>query len=253
MCRHAFLWLAACVLALFSTLSYAGSLRVGPTLVRLDSRHRVVALRVTNNNTVATPIEVQVMKWRQENNDDDYAATSELIVTPPIFELAPGETQIVRVGLRTAKSELLASAVEGSFRVFVSELPIEHNKLEPRTQMVLRVGIPVFVQAVSDEQAELRWQLTPVSENDWRLEVRNSGTTHVHILSVGISSRSVKLATDLNGLYVLPGARRAWTVRVNTQEPLEKVDLHIVTKDRTLEASLSPTSTPGNTLLVSRE
>ena len=58
--------------------------------------------------------------WVQsEDGTDEYESTSDVIAVPPIFSIAPGETQIIRVGLVGG----LSPDRELAHRLFLTELP----------------------------------------------------------------------------------------------------------------------------------
>src|SRR5262249_49070533 len=89
----------ALVVSCIVCVANAGSLRVGPTMVVLDAKPPVAPGRVPKNNEMAMPYETTVLRWAQRDNDDVYEPENDVIATPPIFELKPGETQILRVGM----------------------------------------------------------------------------------------------------------------------------------------------------------
>lgn len=205
----------------------AGSLRVSPTSVVLDTKHPVAVLTVRNNNTVATAIEVQAAQWRQELNDDVYATTSDLIATPPIFELQPGASQIVRVGLRDARA---ADLRQRAFRVFVSEVP--GQSADGSLQVLMRVALPVFVSAAT-ARPQLHWAARKDSADRSSIVVRNSGDAHAQVLSPEIADRGGQLAANLPSLYVLPGATREWKIQAPAHAPFT---LRTIVRDPSGEA-----------------
>src|SRR5437868_14203290 len=91
--------IAACCVLLPLT-SLGGSLRVGPTRIDLSARHPVAALEVQNTADAPTLAQLDVFAWTQAGIGDSLAPTTDLIATPLVLNLAPGETRIVRVGLR---------------------------------------------------------------------------------------------------------------------------------------------------------
>jgi fimbrial chaperone protein len=215
----------ALVLLTWAGAAHAGSLRVGPTLIVLDREHPVSVVRITNNNAITTAIDVRASAWQQANNEDAYSETQELIVTPPVFDLAPGETQTVRIGLNPLANRG-GEVFERSFRVFVAELP-DPRRSAATMQMLMRVGIPVFV-AGHDAAANLAWQMTQSEAGIWRLEATNRGSAHTRVLDVDLKSAGVAIAADLKGGYVLPGATRSWTLPVDAPIPEHaELNLHV--------------------------
>src|SRR5689334_4871472 len=97
----------------------AGSLRVGPTRLELSARHPVAVLEVQNTGDQATLAQLDAFLWTQAGTVDLLESTAELITTPLVINLAPGETRQVRIGLREPNRAM----VEHSYRVFVREVP----------------------------------------------------------------------------------------------------------------------------------
>lgn len=217
-------WLALAALLAFAGAASAGSLRVGPTLVVLDPAHPVAVVRVTNNNAATTSIDVRAVDWRQADNQDVYTETQQLIVTPPVFDLAPGETQTVRVGLNPLAGATAAAQVERSFRVYVSELP-DQRPNAARTQMLMRVGVPVFIPT-TDARADLTWKLTRTN-GAWKLEATNNGAAHARVTRMELNIGEAAVANEITGAYILPGTTRSWTVPAAGLAYLAEADLHV--------------------------
>jgi fimbrial chaperone protein len=201
------LWAIVLTTVAWAGTTHAGSLRVGPTLIALDAEHPVAVVRVTNNNAVTTAIDVRANAWQQSANQDAYSDTQQLIVTPPVFDLKAGETQTVRIGL-SPSAKLGSQQAERAFRVFVAELP-DQQHAPTQTQMLMRVGIPVFV---GDATAlpEVTWQLTQPAAGTWRLEATNRGSAHARLVRVELQAAGAPATDELKGAYILPGATRTW-------------------------------------------
>src|SRR5690348_12189977 len=75
----------------------AGSISLSPIRVDLGPGQRSVALTVRNDGAHATLVQAQLVAWSQAGDDDVLEATADLIVSPPIFTIAPGTEQIVRI------------------------------------------------------------------------------------------------------------------------------------------------------------
>lgn len=215
----------ALALLAFASASHAGSLRVGPTLIVLDAEHPVAVVRITNNNAATTSIDVRANAWQQVGNDDAYSETQHLIVTPPIFDLAAGETQTVRIGLNPSVARD-AEVLERSFRVFVSELP-DQRPNAAATQMLMRVGIPVFVSK-QDLQPSLAWRLTQTDSGTWRLQATNHGSAHARVVRMDLKAAGAAITDDFKSAYILPGATHSWPIRAEVAiAKLNDVNLHV--------------------------
>jgi fimbrial chaperone protein len=226
------------LLLIFAQPADAGSLRVGPTIVTLDAKHPVATLRVTNNNPSTTAIEVRALAWRQDDNQDIYEPSDQLIVTPPIFELAPGDTQIIRAGLRDRASA--GAAQERAFRVFIAELPAQTTQGGSRIQTLMRVGVPIFVRAGAQVgESALEWRLHRQDEDHWSVLVSNTGSAHAHIIRALLEQDDAPVTPELSGLYVLAGSKRLWSVAASLKSP-ETIRLQVMTRDGTRYVTLNP-------------
>jgi fimbrial chaperone protein len=231
-------WLAACLacaLLLLNTTAHAGSVRVGPTLINLSAAHPVAAVQVTNNNDVTTAYETQLVLWEQDNNNDVYTPVSNVIATPPIFELAPGATQVLRVGLLNDAPE----AAEQALRLYVAEVPVPSSADDSRLKMAMRVGIPVFIRPAFPAPAKLAWNLVGTPDG-YLLQVNNTGRSHVKLLDLQLYDHGTRLAANLPSRYVLPGATRQWAVSSGVVPATARsLELQVTTQDSTERATLA--------------
>src|SRR6202165_3538316 len=98
--RQAFFVLGACLLTPFSVM--AGSLSVTPIRIELSSAQRSVALTVRNEGNQPTVVQAQLVAWSQADNDDRLEPTTDVLASPPIFTVAAGTSQVLRIALRTS-------------------------------------------------------------------------------------------------------------------------------------------------------
>lgn len=193
---------------LVATEAPAAGFSVSPTRLELTPDNRVVALTLTNSRNREASIQLEIKHWSQQYGEDIYESTDELLATPPIFTLAAGEQQIVRVGLRRPPDP----ETELSYRLFLQELPPPTPEGFQGLQMVLRMGVPVFVSpAGAEPRHDLNWQAERIDDNQLRLQVENRGNGHAQVTGLGLDSGESRLAPG-GMLYVLPGATRHWVL-----------------------------------------
>jgi fimbrial chaperone protein len=201
---------AALCFALLPLTVLGGSLRVGPTRIDLSAKRPVAALEVQNTADTPTLAQLDVFAWTQEGGGDSLAATTDIIATPLVINLAPGETRVVRVGLR----EQNRTAVERSYRLFVREVA---PTFVPGTglQFALRIGVPVFAVPVEarpgavSATGELSWRWLADINGCATLQLTNPAAHHDRILAAQMSNRSGEVlwrATE--PVYVLAGSSR---------------------------------------------
>ena len=102
-----------------ATVVNATDLGVSPVRVTLSDKQKMGTLTVRNNGAEPVPMQLEVLNWSQEEGNDVFTPTRELIVNPPIFTIPAGGSQLIRVGLRRAPD----AQRELTYRIFLQELP----------------------------------------------------------------------------------------------------------------------------------
>ena len=190
-----------------------GAFQISPIRIALSGRTPIAVLKVRNEGTEASVMQLQTMAWSQSGNQDIYTPTAELLATPPIFTLPPGGTQIVRVGIRRkvdARREL-------AYRLFLQEVPVAAAVAsEGEVRVALRFGIPVFVAPASAKppQPLLDWRVTLAPPQALRIAAMNRGEAHVQISGIALNPAAggPALAEYLGMDYLLPQQGRNWLV-----------------------------------------
>ena len=187
----------------------AGSFTVAPVRIELKVPRRAASVEVQNTGDRPAQIQVERFRWLADNGGDDrLEATEEVIATPPIFTLAPGQKQIVRVLLFGAPDP----SREATYRVILQETAL--NDPPPNVvQALLRINMPMFVTPPG-ARANLAWSLQKDGDR-WWLWIDNHGNAHAQITGVRTAAGQEVKASG----YLLPGERR----RVAVEAPLDIV------------------------------
>lgn len=188
----------------------AGSLQVSPIRITLSAQMPIAALTVHNKSAEPRVIQLEGMSWVQAEGEDNYMPTREMLATPPIFSIAAGGTQIIRVGLRRQPD----SRRELAYRLFLQEVPGETAK-EGEVKMVLRLGIPVFVLPDGGvPKPLLDWRIVEIPQKGLRVEAINRGDAHVQISSFSLTGANGEpiLPEHHEMKYLLPEQRRHWLI-----------------------------------------
>jgi fimbrial chaperone protein len=188
-------WLCGLLAALFSAGS-AFAFEIGPVSLVLPRDNPVGVFHVANNSPASISIEMLGYRWHQQDGRDFYEEEPALIITPPLFTLAPGERRLVRAGIMEAGDW---GEEETAFRVLARDIsPLDTSSgLRVRLQMLL----PVFLEAASDKSA-LSLALSPRGDGALCLHARNEGNIHEKLLWLKAPS-GARLMTQQ---YYLPGA-----------------------------------------------
>ena len=202
--------LSACGAALLTLASpaapaSAGTLEVNPVRLDINSGRRTATVTLRNPTDRPVTIRAYSLEWRQADGDDQYSETSAVIVSPPIFTIAPGATQLVRVGLRSP------SRAPQAYRLIIEEVPdaTPGNGI----QVALRLNLPLFSALSAGEPATLRWSAWREPDGGWTLEAVNGGTGYVRLSHDDArAATGLRLGDTVNLGTVLPGATRRWRI-----------------------------------------
>ena len=192
----------------------AASLYVAPVRVVLTPSRPVAALTLGSGEEEAeVAVQAEVMAWSQENGQDIYRPTREVLVNPSIFRLSPGAQQIVRLGLQVP-----AADTERSYRIFFQQLPRDQalprdGKGGAQLQTLLRLAVPIFVPPAGTSRQDAQWRLQRASPysatpggSGHVLTIDNRGTDHLQLTQILVRREGgVELLRKNMSLYVLPG------------------------------------------------
>lgn len=221
----------AIVSALLAEPSAAATLDLAPVSHELTAARPSLSMTVTNRGATSVTVQVRGFAWDQDGGEDRLQSAPEVIVSPPIFSLAPGQTQVLR-----AMVQGLAAERERSYRLLLDELPSEDDRSPVR--MALRLSVPVFVKPVGDSPAVLGWALGADGRS---IQVGNSGGSRqrVHRLEL-VRADGQRLAATATGPYVLAGAQRRWSLGDDARalKPGETVRVSALTDAGRIEVPL---------------
>lgn len=205
----------------------AGSFTLSPIRIDFSPDYRDTAIAIQNEAPTPVSVQARVYAWHVENGEDRYLPTKQILIAPPIMTIAPNTPQVVRAAFRFPADE----HKEMAYRIFFAELPQvrEGNKLQ--VDMILTIGIPVFMAPrVPSEPEPPTWsaQIRGLSDGKpiLHLSVENRGNMHFRIDRM--QARELVqhgAATDRNtgpllssqemGSYVLAGTERHWDVSLS--------------------------------------
>jgi len=185
----------------------AGSLSVSPIRVEIAPGQRSVTLLVRNDGDQTTLVQTQLVAWSQADNEDRLEPTTDLLASPPIFELVPGGVQTVRLALR----RLADADRERSYRILVSEVPGPPQPGFTGATFALKLSLPVFVDAATTKPvAQLVWSGAIDADGRLALTATNTGSKHVQVRTVDVMHDGPGADGRHAALwYILPGQRRS--------------------------------------------
>jgi fimbrial chaperone protein len=165
-------------------------------------------------------MQLEVLNWSQEEGNDVFTPTRELIVNPPIFTIPAGGSQLIRVGLRRAPD----AQRELTYRIFLQELPPPPNPDFNGTKMLMRVSLPVFVLPKVAAKPVLRWHAVRTSDGALKISLTNSGNAHIQIanFSLSLPGSAQPWITQQTSDYVLIGKSLDWILPANADYSIPK-------------------------------
>jgi len=181
--RHALLQLAlglAAVLPLAPMHAAAADIGIMPVAVHFDRSSDRATVQVVNNGAEPVIMQAEGIAWKRVSGVDQDASTSDLIVNPPIFTVQPGQTQIVRLGLRRSGQ----NATEGTYRMVLKEVPPEAGTgaigVSGQARVLVALRVPVYVAPVAVQRQET-WQASRDARGNIVAHVSNSGNVHLKV------------------------------------------------------------------------
>ncbi|MCE6981864.1 molecular chaperone, partial [Pseudomonas frederiksbergensis] len=100
-------------------LQAATSVLIWPIDPVLEANQKAGALWLENRGDAPANLQVRVFAWRQGEFDDQYQAQREIIGSPPVANIAPGQKQLIRL-TRTGNSPV---GQEQAYRIIIDEIP----------------------------------------------------------------------------------------------------------------------------------
>ena len=237
------LWLLA--LLLLSRYTLGATLQVAPVTLDLESNQRATALYLTNSGDTPIHAQIRVYDWTQSSGKDVLTLTNNVVSSPAVTSLAPGQRQLVRIVVLNP----VAHPQEQSFRLLVDELPHGHLNAPDQNgvHFLLRYSIPLFIAPQEltreDETAQLSCQQE--NQNVW---CQNKGNTHIRLSNVQAIANNGQVVDTLAGLagYVLPGKQFALPFKRRHRDSLSSLRAYLNEHTQASQLSVHPAAVVNN-------
>ena len=202
--------------------SAAAQLVIGPTVIEFGPKQKVAAVSVTLDSKVAMPMRLQadVLVWRQTAKGENvYEDTAELLVTPPIAEIKPGQKQVFRLALRGPR----AAQGELAYRLVLEDISAEISSAEVvpgmKIDFRMRYDLPVLLAPLSPVANRMMWKpckadavlnATPAAAC---IHLLNAGNRRVKVQSLTLVGDGWQQPLAFgDGENILAGAEREWRI-----------------------------------------
>ena len=215
----------------------ASGFTVSPLKVEFPHGKLIAALNLENTSDTATLVQVEAFRWEQADGKDKLTPTDDIFPAPPIINILPRKTQIIRIALRRPADP----DTELCYRLFISEVPDESRRQPGTIGVALRMSFPVFVEPRAKKVDRLQWQAEKTGERQLKLTLVNNGGAHVQVGKVQIYAGGAEkpLLDKVLGDYVLPGQARSWILNLEGPAPSDTVLLKTQIGRKNAEARLA--------------
>jgi len=216
---------------------YAGSLEFTPLRINLSQQTSTEVITVKNNGGAAVVVQLQLLKWAMDGEQDVYAGSDEVLATPPIFTLPVAASQVVRVGL----TQPVDARREQTYRLFFEEVPPPPQPGYQGLRVALRVGLPIFVAPAIAAHPQLNWRVFRSGQEEVKLRVTNTGNAHTQIIVLALRpTAGASAVAELKAPgYILAEQAREWVVPLQDALPGQIIHLSAETDGGPLEADLA--------------
>lgn len=228
------------------TVATAAGLSVSPVSLQFQPGQVAEGLWLSNSGEMPLTAQLRGFEWSQRGGDEQLSPTRELAVSPPMFTIAPGQRQFVRV-VRVAQPP---TRLERSYRILVDELPTVGAEPRPGLNFMMRYSVPVFVDtppgaAVAAQQ--LSWHIVQAG-GAARLVTESRAARRAQLTDLQLLDDQGAVLFERQGLvgYVLAGAGRQWPFALdartagNAREIRVRVDGNMVKTALSAGALVSP-------------
>ncbi|MDR5728947.1 MAG: fimbria/pilus periplasmic chaperone [Terriglobia bacterium] len=186
----------------------ASTFSVTPVRIHLSAGKQIGVVTLNNPNAVPVTIQASVRKWTQTSRGDEYVSTQAILIAPPMFTMAPHGEQIVRIALLPSAP----AKDESAYRLFFQQLPTPTPSGFTGVNILLRIGIPIFVKPNQPAHAQLQWSARRLSNASVLLKATNAGGKHVEVETLTVYQGSTVLMRSMTPQYLLPGSSYTWTL-----------------------------------------
>ena len=205
------LLLSAASLAVTSltTVHAQAGVTIAPVVVNIDPNRTLSGqTSFTNGTRKAIDFGVLVQVWTQKDGESVLADTRDVLVNPNSFQLAPGSTQVIRIGLRKKPGN-----TELTYRLLISQKnqgSTVSNDQGVSLQVLPTFSLPIYISAENFRPAVA--YSAAKDGNDLVLKAINTGNKHQTYnnlivtsgtLSFAVPSRAVLAGTSFS--VRLPG------------------------------------------------
>ncbi len=187
----------------------AGTLNVSPVKVNLPPNGRPQVIRLENPSGQTTLVQVEAVAWAEPAAIDAAPRIENVLAVPPVFELAPEGSQVIRLALR----QPVTAPVEQAYRLLITEVPKDVKIEGGGLAFAVRLNLPVFVTPAGAQPLPV-WTIERAADGGSELVLANRGQAHLLIKRLAVrrpGDQAPLLASD-EPRYALAGEAKRWPI-----------------------------------------
>lgn len=213
---------AGCVAAtVISASPCSASLHVFPVIIEMPAGTSIAKLTVSNAGDQSTSVRVKAFRWVQRDGENVLEETQDVIASPPIFSIAPGKGQILRLGLRKAGDT-------SAYRLMVEEIPAPKPIEGISIRMALRLSLPVYTGVAADAAPQTSWATTRLADGGVELIGRNAGNRRARISKIeAVTAEGERIILSDAPGAILPDSYIRWRFPNNPKLAAAKSPLQL--------------------------
>jgi fimbrial chaperone protein len=220
---------AGLAVALLASGLASAQVLINPVVVELGARQRSIAVTVTLSDKAGAPMRLQTELLRWSQNVQGGAVTEpsdDLLVSPPIADLQPGDKQVFRIALRGARP----AAEELTYRLILEDVAEPAAAVADDTpgmviKFRMRYDLAVLVAPAGPVVNALRWKSCAAAAASTSataeacIRLLNTGNRRVKVQTLNLTGDNWQQALSLkDGVNVLAGAEREWRVPLQASQ-----------------------------------
>lgn len=209
-----------------------------PVVLELSPRQRSVVVSVSLSDKAVAPIRLQaeLLRWRQDSQGKAVTEPNDdLLISPSIADLKPGQRQVFRVALRNPRP----LPEEATYRLIledIAEAPVdEAGKPLPGISIRMRYDLPVLVAPGGKPTQFVRWKpcastAAAAGPAEACVRVRNAGNRRIKVQSLQLAGDGWQQSLAIaEGGTVLAGSEREWRVPLGNARAGSPRDVQVLT------------------------
>lgn len=217
----------------FTSVADAAHLGVYPLGLALNAKQNSGIITVTNSGSESISIQAETLSWLQENNEQHYLPSNNILVKPQVFTILPEKSQELIIK-NTQNSDIKQ---EKAYRLLLTEIPSIYSpsydpiESEPKgLTTLLQLNLPLYIKPLTSIGIQ-QWRAYYNEKGNIVLALNNKGNVHIrvhHILihdDMGMTSSML----EQKNIVIFPQKTKIWEFKPKSIGLIRTIQLEIKT------------------------